>query len=96
MKRWIRIIEKKDYSFYLPVPTGRFFPDFVAELTDGRILVVEYKGENLYSNADSSMKRLSGEIWEEHNKGKVLFLMATKDKNGRNVRQQIEDKILKG
>lgn len=96
VKRWIRIIEKKDYSFYLPVPTGRFFPDFVAELTDGRILVVEYKGENLYSNADSSMKRLSGEIWEEHNKGKVLFLMATKDKNGRNVRQQIEDKILKG
>ena len=96
VKRWIRIIEKKDYSFYLPVPTGRFFPDFVAELSDGRILVVEYKGENLYSNADSSMKRLSGEIWEEHNKGKVLFLMATKDKNGRNVRQQIEDKILKG
>lgn len=60
------------------------------------ILFVEYKGENLYSNADNSMKRLSGEIWEEHNKGKVLFLMATKDKNSRNVRQQIEDKILKG
>lgn len=96
VKRWIRIIEKQDYSFYLPIPTGRFFPDFIAELDDDRILVVEYKGENLYTNADSQMKRRSGEIWEKNNKGKVLFLMATKLQNGMNVREQIENKIARG
>jgi len=34
----------------------------VAELTDGRILVVEYKGEDRWSNDDSRQKRAVGEL----------------------------------
>ena len=34
----------------------------IAELTDGRMLVVEYKGADRYSNDDSREKRAIGEI----------------------------------
>ena len=34
-------------GFWLPTSFGRFHPDFVCQLTDGRVLVAEYKGEHL-------------------------------------------------
>jgi len=47
VKHWVRNLERRpDTSFWLQTSTDRFYPDFVAELTDGRILVVEYKGED--------------------------------------------------
>src|SRR5690606_23600414 len=48
VKYWVRNLERQpDSSFWLPTSTDRFYPDFVAELTDGRILAVEYKGAHL-------------------------------------------------
>jgi type III restriction enzyme len=47
VKHWIRNLERRDSSFRLPTSTDWFYPDFVAELIDGRILVVEYKGRAL-------------------------------------------------
>ena len=44
-------------------------------LTDGRILVVEYKGEHLWSNDDSKEKRAVGELWAERSGGQCLFAM---------------------
>ena len=44
---WVRNVERSEYSYWMPTPSDRFFPDFVARLTDGRWLVVEYKGEHL-------------------------------------------------
>ncbi|MGB5298434.1 MAG: hypothetical protein WBN08_19120 [Thiogranum sp.] len=45
MKYWIRNLVKRDHaSFWLPLAHGEFYPDFVCELNDGRMLVVEYKG----------------------------------------------------
>ena len=91
---WVRNIEKHPYSFYLPMANGRFYPDFVAKLKDGRILVVEYKGEHLITNEDSINKDLIGKLWEKSSKGTCLFLMAKKkDDNGCNVYQQIKNKI---
>jgi type III restriction enzyme len=46
----------------LPTSSDRFYPDFVAKLEDGRILVVEYKDEHLWSNDDSKEKRALGEL----------------------------------
>jgi hypothetical protein len=63
---------------WLPTSTDRFYPDFVAELKDGRTFVVEYKGEPYLTNDDSQEKRSLGELWEEKSKGKGLFLMAKK------------------
>jgi len=48
---------------------------FVAELVDGRILVIEYKGEHLWTNDDSKEKRAVGELWAERSGGKCIFVM---------------------
>lgn len=92
---WVRnISQQPKFSFWLPTATDYFYPDFVAELTDGRILVVEYKGEVYETNDDSREKRQVGEQWEKASAGRCLFLFAVKtDDVGRNVAQQIAHKI---
>jgi type III restriction enzyme len=75
---WVRNLERQpDYSFWLPTATDRFYPDFVAELTDGRMLVVEYKGADRYSNDDSREKRAIGEVWASLSGGRCRFVMVT-------------------
>ena len=75
IKYWIRNIDRKLNSFWLQLPNGKFYPDFVALLEDGRILVVEYKGEHLYEAEKT--KRIIGEVWAEKSNGKCLFCMPT-------------------
>jgi type III restriction enzyme len=76
VKRWVRNLERRqDDSFWLQTSSDRFYPDFVAELEDGRILVVEYKGAHLWSNDDSKEKRAVGTLWAERSGGKCLFVM---------------------
>src|SRR5260370_39871122 len=65
--------EVKPNAFWLQLSGGRFYPDFVAMLTDGRILVVEYKGKHL--EQDAGEKRLIGELWAEASSGHCLFEM---------------------
>lgn len=75
VRYWIRNIDRKRSSFWLQLPHDKFYPDFVAMLTDGRILVVEYKGKHLYdSEAD---KRRIGAVWAEASGGQCLFCMPT-------------------
>jgi type III restriction enzyme len=40
-----------------------------------RILVVEYKGDDRWSNDDSKEKRKLGELWAERSIGRGLFIM---------------------
>ncbi len=42
--RWVRNVDRLPTSFRLRVSNQWFYPDFVAELSDGGALVVEYKG----------------------------------------------------
>lgn len=63
----------KPNAFWLQLSGGRFYPDFVAMLTDGRILVVEYKGKHL--EQDANEKRLKGELWAEASGGHCIFEM---------------------
>lgn len=95
VKHWVRNIEKQPkFSFWLPTATDYFYPDFVAELNDGRILVVEYKGEPYKTNDDSREKRQVGEQWEKASGGKCLFLFAVADDDlGRDISQQISQKL---
>lgn len=91
---WVRNIAKSPKSFKLPTVTDYFYPDFVALLNDGRILVVEYKGKPYETNDDSKEKMNIGELWESRSNGKGLFLMAIKrDAKGRDVYKQIADKV---
>ncbi|WP_411725374.1 hypothetical protein [Methyloglobulus sp.] len=95
VKQWVRnLVNREQASFRLPLAKGYFYPDFVAELNDGRLLVVEYKGDMLATNDDSREKNAVGECWANKSEGKCLFIMAVaEDSNGRNVFQQIEQVI---
>lgn len=78
VRRWVRNLERRpESSFWLPTSTDRFYPDFVAELDDGRLFVVEYKGSDRYSNDDSREKRDIGHAWASASAGRCVFLMAT-------------------
>ena len=79
VKTWVRNLERQPTaSFWLPTATDRFYPDFVAQLTDGRLLVVEYKGGLTAQTTDTAEKRLIGELWEAKSAGRGLFLIAEK------------------
>jgi type III restriction enzyme len=74
VKHWVRNLERRGFWFQLS--TYKFYPDFVTELTDGRYLIVEYKGEPFYTDAEE--KRMVGELWQELSGGKGVFVMPTK------------------
>lgn len=88
---WIRNVAQHVNSFRLPLAT---YPDFVAKLKDGRIFVVEYKGQHLAGsgNDDTNEKRLVGALWEKASAGKGLFAMIERDIGGRDPRRQLIDK----
>lgn len=93
VKYWVRNLVHDTWAFRLPLSNGKFFyPDFVALLNDGRVMVVEYKGEHLIEA--SQEKKNIGERWEEKSNNKALFIIAVKhDEKGRDVYRQIEDKV---
>jgi type III restriction enzyme len=93
---WVRNLARQpDTSFWLPTSSDRFYPDFVAKLRDGRILVVEYKGKMLDDSPDSLEKRAIGGLWEEKSGGTCLFIMAVKvDAAGRTTVEQLRNKML--
>ena len=86
---WVRNLERKPGAFWLPTSTDRFFPDFVARLKDGRLLVVEYKGGDRWSNDDSKEKRRIGELWAEKSDGRCLFVMPNGNDLGA-IRKQLK------
>lgn len=75
VRYWIRNVDRKPSSFWLQLPKNRFYPDFVAMLTDDRILAVEYKGGHLYEH--EADKRRIGEAWADASNGHCLFCMPT-------------------
>ena len=76
VKFWVRNLERKPlHSFWIQTSTDKFYPDFVCLLTDGRYLVVEYKGDHLWSAEDAEEKREIGELWEKRSGGQCLFIM---------------------
>ncbi len=76
---WVRNLEREPHAFRLPRSPGRsgrwFYPDFVALLTDGRTLVVEYKGGHLVDSLDTDDKVAAGQLWERTTGG--LFVLVS-------------------
>lgn len=75
VKAWVRNTSQQPNSFWLQTATDKFYPDFVALLSDGRYLVIEYKGSHIASGDDAKEKRLIGELWADRSGGSCLFLM---------------------
>ena len=75
VKRWVRNLEHESAGgFSLPLSPGRFFPDFIAELEDGRILIVEYKGGHIAQDPKELHKETVGKLWEERSNGRCIFV----------------------
>ncbi|BCM93004.1 hypothetical protein IAD21_04891 [Abditibacteriota bacterium] len=75
VKYWFRNIERLPGSFWLPTTTDKFYPDFVAQLNDGRNLILEYKGGHLISGKDTEEKAAIGDLWAKLSGGKGAFLL---------------------
>lgn len=95
VKYWVRNLERQPASsFWLPTATDRFYPDFVAELTDGRLFVIEYKGAQLYNNDDSREKRDIGDVWAAASNGRCIFAMVTSTQQaGKSVAAQLREAV---
>jgi len=74
---WVRNLVRKASSFRLQTSTDWFYPDFLCQLTDGRVLAVEYKGKDRYTADDAEEKRAVGEVWASRSGGRCLFVMPT-------------------
>jgi type III restriction enzyme len=73
---WVRNLEQRpQHAFWLQTSTDRFYPDFVCKLRNDRILVVEYKGKDRWSNDDSKEKRNLGRLWAKRSGGHCYFVM---------------------
>ncbi|WP_294269358.1 DEAD/DEAH box helicase family protein [uncultured Sphingomonas sp.] len=92
--RWVRNVDRTRWSYKLPTSTDFFYPDFIAELTDGRKLVIEYKGADRTDSAESLEKKNIGARLQEVSGREVLFLWAELDRGG-NVTRQI-DRVIGG
>lgn len=94
IKYWVRNPVRQEGSFRLPLAEGYFYPDFIAQLSDDRILIIEFKGDHLVNDPKERQKKNVGEKWEETSNGQGLFVWAVqKDEFGRNVDRQIRAKI---
>lgn len=72
--RWVRNVEYESAGgFSLPLSPGRFFPDFIAELRDGRIALIEYKGGHLAQRPKELHKKAVGKLWQDRSDGKAVF-----------------------
>lgn len=74
VKRWVRNLSYESAGgFSLPRSPGRFFPDFIVELRDGRVAIVEYKGGHLAKNPEELHKEAVGKLWEARSNGRCVF-----------------------
>jgi len=94
LKFWIRNVARHPSSFWLPTATDKFYPDFVAQMEDDRLLIVEYKGAHIADGPDTAEKRTIGQLWERKSGGKGLFVVVEKTVDGRDMRAQMMEKIV--
>ena len=88
--RWIRNTEHETQGgFWLPKSPGKYFPDFLVELTNGTIVIVEYKMGKMANDPEERHKRAIGELWEARSGGRARFAWVV-DRNW----QALEEKLV--
>ncbi|MCL2344964.1 MAG: DEAD/DEAH box helicase family protein [Desulfobulbus sp.] len=89
---WVRNLAHPS-QFRFPTATGFTYPDFIARLKDGRIFVIEYKGEDRYDHPKNQAKRAVGELWARKYPNGIYLMPSDKDEAGRDIEQQIAHAI---
>lgn len=73
---WVRNpVRRESCSFFLQRADGRFYPDFVCKLPDGKVLVVEYKGADRWDTPKVQQDRAIGELWASLSDDCCRFVM---------------------
>ena len=91
---WVRNLAHPT-QFRFPTATGSTYPDFIAKLKDGRIFVIEYKGDDRYDHPKNVAKRAVGELWARKYPNGIYLMPRDKDDEGRDIDQQIAAAIAK-
>ena len=79
VRHWVRNLDRNPtWAFWLQTSTDKFYPDFLAELTDGRHLAVEYKGLHLADTSDTQEKADIGALWQARSNALCVFRLVTK------------------
>jgi type III restriction enzyme len=74
VRRWIRNTDRATQGgFFLPLSPGKFFPDFIVELNDGALLLVEYKMGKMSRDRAELHKKDIGELWAARSGGRARF-----------------------
>lgn len=89
---WVRNLAHPT-QFRFPTATGSTYPDFIARLKDGRIFVIEYKGDDRYDHPKNVAKRAVGELWARKYPTGLYLMPREKDDEGRDIDQQIAHAI---
>lgn len=84
---WVRNLQHPT-QFRFPLGKGNTWPDFIAKLKDGRIFVIEYKGNDRYDDPKNVAKRAVGELWARKNPN-GLYLMPTLEEHGPDIKDQL-------
>ncbi|MCL4354844.1 MAG: DEAD/DEAH box helicase family protein [Patescibacteria group bacterium] len=75
IKFWVRNREKIDPFYIQGWKKGKFYPDFVAVTETGKIIALEWKGEDRVSNEDTKYKEEIAKVWQELGNGKLYFFL---------------------
>ena len=90
VRHWIRNLDTAPCGFALPTSRGRFFPDFVAELSDGRIAVIEFKGAHLANDPYEIEKHQVGRLWARNSEGRAIFDWVLMVRDGLDLKAQLD------
>jgi type III restriction enzyme len=80
---WVRNLDNdRTAAFWLPYPEDlAFFPDFIAQLKNGKVMVLEVKGEHL-ENAQSADKHKVLDLWGRTTGGIAKWVSAPDQTQG--------------
>lgn len=57
---------------------NRIYPDFAARSANGKIILIEYKGEERLTTEDTEFKDAVGKTWQELNPEQCYFALVSK------------------
>jgi type III restriction enzyme len=89
---WVRNVANHADAFRLTLHSGgKYYPDFIAKLNDGRIFVVEYKGSQGSDRDDTRKKALVANLWAQ--KTGNVYAVIEKMKHGHGMAAQMLEAI---